>query len=161
MSVSQAAPNLEMPVQSILMELMYTVGVPYILLATTASIVPTLVDDSHDDAYKLFGWSNAGSIVGLVSYPFLIEPFWALSEQLRFWGWGFCVWAMGMMILVIRRPLTLPNRIRLATPPNVHFQWMGLSALGVGLLMAISDAIMTDLQSPMFWSFRWLYLLSS
>ena len=60
MSVSQAAPNLEMPVQSILMELMYTAGVPYILLATTASIVPTLVDDSHDDATSFSGGRTPG-----------------------------------------------------------------------------------------------------
>src|SRR5260370_40970629 len=69
-----------------------TVGLPYFLLASTAPLLQRwLSNDStnplHErSVYRLFALSNFGSLIGLLSYPFVIEPFAALPVQAWFWS---------------------------------------------------------------------------
>ena len=43
--------------------------------------------------YRLYALSNFGSLVALVSYPFLFEPLFHASTQTRIWSGGFGVFA--------------------------------------------------------------------
>jgi SAM-dependent methyltransferase len=50
-----------------------------------------------DDPYFLYAASNAGSVVGLLGYPFLVEPQVGLTEQTRTWSWAY----VGFVALVV------------------------------------------------------------
>src|SRR5207248_4381977 len=44
--------------------------------------------------YFLYALSNVGSLLGLLSYPFLLEPTFRLKIQSWIWGGGFVVFAV-------------------------------------------------------------------
>ena len=46
------------------------------------------------EPYRLFAASNAGSLIGLVVYPTLVEPNIDLSDQARWWWVGFGVFVL-------------------------------------------------------------------
>ena len=85
------------PIVTLLRMLLVSAGLPFFLLST---ITPTLqgwfASTGHrhaSDPYFLYAASNAGSLLALLAYPILIEPFISLRWQgwmytfgyLRFW----------------------------------------------------------------------------
>jgi hypothetical protein len=74
-----APPADASPVLWLLRTLLVVVGFPFLVLATTGPLVQKWYSWSGrhraHDPYFLFAASNLGSFAGLLSYPFLIEPF--------------------------------------------------------------------------------------
>ena len=50
------------------------------------------VKDAHDP-YFLYAASNAGSLIGLLAYPLLLEPLLRLHTQSRLWSFGYGAFA--------------------------------------------------------------------
>src|SRR5262245_10508303 len=73
-----------------------TVGLPYLLLASTGPMTQAWFHRSFPAGatYRLFALSDLGSMLGLVSYPFLFEPWLTRTQQ----GWG---WAAGFAVFVV------------------------------------------------------------
>lgn len=68
-------PHGQDPTLAILGLLSVSVGLPYFLLVTTSPLIQTwFVAAREGSPYRLYAVSNAGSLFGLLSYPFLIEP---------------------------------------------------------------------------------------
>ena len=44
--------------------------------------------------YRLYALSNFGSLLALLSYPFVFEPAFDLATQSRLWSWAFPVYAL-------------------------------------------------------------------
>jgi hypothetical protein len=44
--------------------------------------------------YRLYALSNVGSLLALVSYPFVFEPAFTIQTQSRLWSWSFVVYAL-------------------------------------------------------------------
>ena len=69
------------------------VGAPFVALATASPLLQRwFAGAGHplaDDPYFLYAASNAGSLLGLLSYPFLLEPFLPLAGQARVWAVGY------------------------------------------------------------------------
>lgn len=81
------------PVGHILRLLAAAVGLPYFLLTTNAPLMQAWFSQRWPDRspYPLYALSNAGSLLALVSYPFLIEPMLSLTTQARLWSAGYVV----------------------------------------------------------------------
>lgn len=81
------------PVLHIFKLLLVSVGLPYFILASNGPLMQAWFSRLFPErAYAgLYALSNAGSLLGLLAYPVLIEP--ALS--LRWQGW---VWAIGFIL---------------------------------------------------------------
>lgn len=81
------------PVIWLLFALALVVGFPFFAVSTSSPLLQSwfakLNLKSSTDPYFLFTASNFGSLLGLVSYPFLIEPRWTLSEQSRYWMFAY------------------------------------------------------------------------
>ena len=78
------------PVKWVLLSLLMTVGFPYFLLSASSSLLQRwYFSVTEKEPYFLFSASNAGSFLGLFSYPFLIEWLLPLSQQLVFFSIGF------------------------------------------------------------------------
>lgn len=92
----------------ILVSLMSTVGLQYLLLASTSPLIQrwaslTTPLSDRDRIFRLFAISNLGSLLGLLSYPFLIEPLTKLSTQFHWWSVGYT----GLIVLFSMRMLSL------------------------------------------------------
>src|SRR5215831_488333 len=76
------------PLVSIVEMLAATIGLPFMLLSSTGPLVQSwLATTSRNRAiYRLFALSNFASFLGLLCYPFLIEPRFPLSLQNRGWS---------------------------------------------------------------------------
>src|ERR1019366_3028134 len=64
------------PTGHILLLLLAAVGAPYFLLSSTAPLLQRWFHNARpeDSPWRLYALSNAGSLLALFSYPFLIEP---------------------------------------------------------------------------------------
>ncbi len=79
--------------------LLRTVGLPFFVLSTTSPLLQRWYAElGETDPYHLYTASNAGSMVALLGYPFLVEPFLALNEQSRALHVGFAVYAILVVI---------------------------------------------------------------
>lgn len=84
------------PTWSILCLLAASVGGPYFVLSSTGPLLQSwfgLVADGRSP-YRLYALSNFGSLLALVSYPFVFEPYWSSTEQSRGWSLGFAVFGL-------------------------------------------------------------------
>jgi spermidine synthase len=94
-----------------LLTLAAMVGVPFFVLATCS---PTLqrwfAETEHPrahDPYFLYAAGNAGSLLALLAYPFVIEPRLTLGEQSRLWSIlyvSFIVCCIGCAVVIARSP---------------------------------------------------------
>ena len=111
------------------------------------------------EPYRLFAASNAGSLVGLVAYPTLVEPNLDLPVQVRWWTVAFAVFAAATVgaAWVVRRqgvPLTVPVGVEDVPPPNrrARLRWVVLAAIPAALLIGVTTDISTDIAAvPFLW----------
>lgn len=85
------------PTLQILGLLVATVGGPYFVLASTSPLLQQWFGRTHPGKtpYRLYALSNAGSLLGLLSYPFVVEPQFTRHAQARLWGSGLVLYALG------------------------------------------------------------------
>ena len=75
------------PVPDLLWRLALYIGPPFIALSAGTTLCHRLLADTEDgSAFGVFGWSNAGSLAGMLSYSLLVEPRLALGEAAKLWG---------------------------------------------------------------------------
>ncbi|MEO2279796.1 fused MFS/spermidine synthase [Pseudoalteromonas pernae] len=159
----------ETPALSVLIQLAMAVGLPYFALAATAPLMQSWqakVDNEH--AYKLYSYSNIGSFLALLSYPFALEPWLGLSEQSWLWSGVFIAFAAmfyGYMAHFYKRAKQLGSTEQSAFRGGVHrhwLLWLGLSACGVMVLTASTNAMTQNIAPvPFLWILPLaLYLLT-
>ncbi len=82
----------EQPLPFILALLAATIGLPFVLLSATGPLTQAWLSRSESPAntghriYRLYALSNLGSLMALLSYPVLIEPW--LPTRLQAWSWS-------------------------------------------------------------------------
>lgn len=176
----------EEPIGRILLVLLATVGLPYLLLSTTSSLVQawyTLKQRSQGKEatypYRLYALSNLGSMLGLLSYPFVLEPMLSLRIQAMSWSVGYVFYAVccGTIAWQVRSlsevapPISDENTVEMhvytqAAPVKpllrMNFYWIFLSALGSTLLLSVSNHLTVNIASiPFLWVLPLsLYLIS-
>jgi hypothetical protein len=76
------------PTLRILILLAVTIGLPYFLLSSTSPLLQAwfVRRTGAKFPYRLFALSNFGSMLGLISFPFLVEP--NLTSRQQAWGWS-------------------------------------------------------------------------
>lgn len=154
------------PVAAVIVFLLLTVAVPYILVGANASLVQSLVAKGRG-GYRLYALSNIGSFVGLLGYPLLIEPRFALGLQLNGYAVGISVYALMLGCLMLgcfvagERAMTPAPRTPLfrrcgtckgsVSRRNV-LTWFLLSAVSCFVLDAISAHLCMDVTPlPLLW----------
>ena len=86
------------PIWHILMLLCVTVGLPYLVLSATGPLLQAWfsVREPGRSPYRLYALSNLGSLLGLLTYPFLFEIFVPLRAQTLVWTSGYAIFTAGM-----------------------------------------------------------------
>jgi len=79
------------PVWKILQLLAVTVALPFFLLSTTSPLLQSWFARMQIGSapYRLYALSNTGSLLGLLSYPFLLEWLFTLKHQSHVWSSGY------------------------------------------------------------------------
>ena len=141
------------------------VGAPFMLLAATAPLVQRWLTGSDHPAaknpYLLYAASNAGSLLGLLGFPFLMEPNLKLSDQAFLWGAGYVVaiiLAILCAIAVYRRGIaSAPSAIdddASSAPPTMRMRlkWLALAFVPSSLLLGVTTYMTTDVAAmPLLW----------
>ena len=90
-------PGGENPIPWLLGLLVTAVGLPFFVVSTGGSMLQRwFARTTHGDArdpYFLYAASNLGSLLGLLAYPFLIEPNLPLAAQSYAWTLGYILLA--------------------------------------------------------------------
>ncbi len=163
----------EEPISRILMLLAVTIGLPYLLLSTTSPLIQSYFARLKPgrDPYRLFALSNAASLLALVAYPLVIEPFVGTRQQAIGWSIAFALYVLLLVTLawrVSRSDGSKPNEIGvsdevLSKPTaSLQWRWIALSATGSMLLLSVSNHITQNVASvPLLWVLPLvLYLLT-
>ncbi len=84
------------PIGRILLLLATTLGLPYFMLSTTGPLMQEWFRQTHPGVspYRLYALSNVGSLLALVSYPFLFEPNFTRRQQALMWSAGLVVFVL-------------------------------------------------------------------
>ncbi len=94
----------EDPTWQILGLLIATIGMPYLLLSTTGPLVQAWFARSFPDGtvYRLFALSNFASLLALVGYPFLFEPWIPTRTQTWIWSGAYGLFAILVVAAAIQ-----------------------------------------------------------
>lgn len=168
------------PVWWLLRLLIVAVGLPFFALSATTPILQKWFARSGHaaagDPYFLYAASNSGSMLGLLIYPFLLEPLLRLSEQSRVWTGFYALFLLlaGGCILWVWRISReeLPQqdaeiqRGPAAKTENLtrrqRMRWVAFAFVPSSLMLGVTSALTTDIPAiPLFWVLPLaLYLLS-
>ncbi len=173
-------PTESNPTWWLLWTLFLAIGLPFFVVSTTAPLLQKwfahVGHHTSHDPYYLYTASNAGSLISLLSYPFLVEPNIGLSLQKNLWSGGFvilCIFIISCGLLLWRsnqKAMTgSPSRTASHTTETVEplslktkLHWLVLALVPSSLLLGLTNFISTDIASvPLLWIIPLtLYLLT-
>jgi hypothetical protein len=156
------------PVWDIVILLCVSIGAPFFILATTSPLLQRWLSQSMGSSpYRLFALSNAGSLLGLLSYPFFIEPNVPLIRQAWIWSAGYVVYILlaalcAMFFWRVREHLTDPRDTPVPEPQQIsdenqpsfgiHVLWLSLAACGCAMFLATTNMICQEIAViPFLW----------
>ncbi len=164
----------ESPTWMIMLLLCCKVGAPYFLLSSTGPLLQSWLGQSKiiEQPYRLYSLSNVGSMLALLSFPFLIEPAFSSSMQSSIWSIAFGIFAIACSLsgcaLFRTRTATLSEakaQFRVECPAiswPVAGAWFALSMLPSVMLLATTNQVCLDTGViPFLWVIPLaIYLLS-
>ncbi len=156
------------PVARIFAMLIASVALPFVALAGTGPILQALFAKRFPGTspYPLYALSNFGSLLALLCFPFVLEPWISVSEASALWSAGFaiagasvlaCVWlATSRGRVADARDGAAGGNPRRAAEARVELEhriaWLLLPACAVVLLMGVTNLLCLDVSSvPLLW----------
>lgn len=139
------------------------IGGPFFILAASAPLFQHwFASSGHKDAenpYFLYAVSNIGSMIALLGYPFVMEPFLTLTEQTNGWFGGYVL----LIALVALCGFLVRNGVKPVAPIASNADtsrvtwteravWTFLAFIPSSLMLGVTTLITTDLASaPLLW----------
>ena len=162
------------PVWQVIRLLATSVGIPFLSLSTTGPLLQTWFSRIQvESPYRLYALSNLGSLLGLVTYPFLFERFFTVSSQSWLWSAGYmaffaaCALSAWNLMRHERHQLAAPAPKQAASNTNRPSLsslalWIVLPACASAMLLATTNLITQDIAViPLLWvAPLCIYLLS-
>jgi hypothetical protein len=150
------------PLGWLLALLVVAIGLPYFAVSSSAPIIQRWFSStSHRwaaDPYFLYAASNLGSMLGLLAYPVLVEPFLKVGDQCLLWTFGYitlvaltitCMFRGGYedhvpttIAASISAPISIPRRLR----------WILLAFIPSSQLLGVTTFMTSDIAAvPLLW----------
>ncbi len=161
------------PTLLILALLVATIGLPYFLLSTTGPLLQAWLARapwaSASGVYRYFSLSNFASLLALLLYPVMLEPYWPLRTQALVWSVGFGVFTLLAATVAwhaARLPVDAPraaaddprnttdttDTTNTAEAAHRPWLWLALPAMGSWLLLAVTNHLTHHVASiPFLW----------
>ena len=161
------------PTLYILALLLVSVGFPFAMISASAPLLQHWFAETFPgrSPYRLYALSNLGSLIALLSYPFIVEPQLTLQSQTVVWSIGYaafiiiCGWcALPLLRGGDREIGGQAQSIKQEQPIGrlSKFLWIVLAATGSTVMLAITNQMCQDVAVvPFLWILPLsLYLLS-
>jgi len=175
------------PIAWLLGLLSLSVGLPFFVLSTTAPLLQkwftSLDHPSAQDPYFLYAASNVGSMLALLGYPLLIEPYSPLKGELwlsQSWMWSLgylslllsvslCAWIVWGSsragVAKLRRNVVVDQTaVKNSRPPDsfTYIRWTALAFIPSSLMLGATAYMTLNIAAiPLLWVIPLaLYLLS-
>lgn len=173
-------PDSDTPIFWLLGILFIVVGAPFFAVSATGPLLQQwFASTRHQRAgnpYFLYVASNAGSIIALLAYPFLIERILAVENQTRLWKYTYIAFVVSMGICVIF--VFKDRKSKLATAPTTEDEnqsregtvsnadvgavktvtwwdrlfWIGLAFVPSSWMLGVTTFLTTDISPmPILW----------
>ena len=157
----------------IVLLLLVTIGTPFLVVSASGPLLQHWLSLARPtfSPYRLYALSNLGSLLGLLSYPFLIEPQVGLRNQTILWSAGYALYALicawcAMPLLRLRTRISSSvnsskeEHRNLGQPERLLI--LALAACGSLVLLASTNQICRDIAViPFLWVLPLsLYLIS-
>lgn len=150
------------PIGNLGLLLLTAVGAQYFILSTTSPLCQAWFAATRKSAlpYRLFGLSNAASLLGLLAFPTLIEPFMGTRLQLKAWSVAYAAYAVVCVAAMIRtwraRGVPVLQRHQREEPNHIGAAnwalWIVLPACASALLLAVTNYLCQDVAPvPFLW----------
>jgi hypothetical protein len=155
----------------IIVTLALSIGLPFFALSTNAPLIQHWFGEAFpaSSPYRLYALSNIGSLLALLVYPLLMEPFLTLRMQSLAWSGGYLLFVAGCSFCLLRLVRERPGacgEIETATEPPAsagqRIAWIILPMLASVFLLATTNQLCQEVASvPFLWVLPLaLYLLS-
>jgi hypothetical protein len=160
------------PILGILSLLTVAVGLPYLCLSATGPLLQNWFARAHaaESPYRLYALSNAGSLLGLITYPFIFEPNLRLRTQAWLWAAGYLAFSAACIacarkigLATAHVPAIFAQEEVVAQPTNFsQALWFLLPACASVMLLATTNLLCQEVAVvPFLWVVPLsLYLLS-
>lgn len=151
-----------------------SVGLPFFIISSNSPLLQKwftrTATDSAKDPYFLYSASNAGSLLALLAYPVLLEPYFTLRMQSGVWT--VCYALLVVLIAVHCFLLRTTNQKTAEQNESVlpaekltvrrRLRWLLLAFAPSSLMLGVTNYITTDIASvPLLWIIPLaLYLLT-
>jgi Spermine/spermidine synthase domain len=144
------------PTLSVFVTLFVSLGLPFILLSSTSSLIQLwYARVSGQDPSSLYSISNIGSLVGLLSYPFIIEPLLGTYAQGNWWTVGLALYIgflCSVMLVFLResKALNILVTTKSETAPvsgKDFVTWLLVASVPVMVLLS-GTTFMTEIVAP-------------
>ena len=151
------------PTLRILLLLAATIGLPYFLLSSTSPLLQAwyVRRSGSGMPYRLFALSNFGSMLALLSFPFLVEPRLTSRQQAYTWSATYVLFAL----LCAWAAWTSRHGKNIALEPEVDSAaaverprflelvlWVALAACASTLLVAVTNHLSQNVAPiPLLW----------
>jgi len=165
--------SVDTPIVDIFKLLLVGVGIPYFLLATNSPLTQAWFNRALPgrSPYWLYALSNIGSLLGLLAYPFLVEP--NLTVRMQGWAWsgGYALFVLlagyGAFRSLRSGAQPVPTAVK-AVPAGpspsrqLYLLWILLSAIASTMFLATTSQITQEVAAiPFLWVLPLaIYLLS-
>jgi len=154
------------------------IGLPFFLLSSTSTLLQSWFSRLYPDRtpYVFYMVSNIGSFLGLISYPFIIEPFATLKAQAITWSAAYAVFILFCAYIAVKMYLfkpaaagsvssapPAPNRDTVPAPGfRSYASWLFFSTCSSVMLLASTNQITQNVAPiPLLWVLPLsVYLLS-
>lgn len=149
-----------------------SVGAPFLVLSATAPLLQrwlASLDRPIENPYVLYAASNAGSFLGLLAFPLLLEPNLRLGQQSRLWTLVYLA-AIALVALsgaaawknISSSNASLPAASAAPLEWRTRLRWVALAFIPSSLLLGVTTFLSTDIAAtPLLWVIPLsLYLLT-
>lgn len=153
-------PTQSNPIPWLLGMMTVAIGLPFFVVATTSPLLQKWFSKTTHphagDPYFLYAASNLGSMIGLLSYPFVLEPWLRLKDQSWFWtiGYGGLVALTAACAWRVRSNVQPPAEVnaRAALSNKRRLRWVLLAAVPSSLMLGVTTHLSTDIAAvPLLW----------
>ncbi len=148
--------------------LLSTLCLPAVLLSASSPLLQFWFTTCYqtDYPYRYYSLSNAGSLLGLLAFPFLLEPLLGLSIQLYLWSFLFAAYLLGLcscLFLVYKKgKLNIQKSSTQPVNKSALLSWIALTFLSSALLLTTTQVTLQNVAGfPLLWVLPLsLYLIS-
>lgn len=149
------------PAWWLLVTMTVRLGLPFFVVSTMAPLIQrwfaAMPGPWRSDPYFLYAASNVGSMLALLAYPFILEPFWGTRVHTELWLAGYvvllvfvatCVWGVYRGAHETERAVQRMGSVSWLR----RAQWTVLACIPSSLMLGVTTHISTDLAAiPLLW----------